>query len=123
MSMFMLYVLFVLVPGIGSFCGGLAFILSIVGATTLMAACAAKSEDQDNLADTLFFISKVMAVALFISAILTNTLPTKNDMLLLVGASAATNIEGIEKLPPNIIKAMNNYLESTVPTTDTTEGK
>lgn len=40
-----------------------------------------------------------------------NMIPTRNELVFITGAYFATNIEGIDKLPPNIIKAVNSALE------------
>lgn len=38
-------------------------------------------------------------------------IPGPKTTMLIVGGYAATNIEGVEKLPPNMVKAANKFLE------------
>lgn len=47
----------------------------------------------------------------FIAAIGTATLPSSKQAWMIVGAYVATNIEGIDKLPKNTVKALNQFLE------------
>lgn len=39
-------------------------------------------------------------------------IPNEKQMMMLTGAYFVSNIEGIDKLPPNIIKAINSALEN-----------
>jgi hypothetical protein len=50
-------------------------------------------------------------------------IPSEKALYKIIGAYAVTNIEGVEKLPPNIVKAANNFLEGLIDKGDEGEGK
>ena len=38
-------------------------------------------------------------------------IPSKKDMMVIVGVDLIANIKGVEEVPPNLVKAINNYLK------------
>lgn len=46
-----------------------------------------------------------------LTGILSAVTPTTPQLWTMVGGYTATNIEGVEKLPPNLVKAVNRFLE------------
>lgn len=114
MSLGLLYFIFVLVPGISSFMEAVFFL----GAFILLgsgALCRAFAEDRNEEAyatafkwfkNTLKTIAFCMVISIFI--------PDNKQMLTLIGGYAVTNNEQIQKLPDNVLKAANAYLEGLV---------
>ncbi len=114
MSLGLLYFIFVIVPGLSSFLTGIFFIgtLILIGSGVL---CGVTAENRDEEAckvagkwfkNTFITLAFCMFISIFI--------PSEKQMLTLVGGYAVTNNEQIQKLPDNVLKAANAYLEGLV---------
>lgn len=71
------------------------------------------------LYNKLIRLVKPVVVTLVLLLVAVSLYPSKDDLKWIIGgalvwngASAASNIEGIEKLPKNTVDAMNHFLES-----------
>lgn len=113
MELWQLWLLFV-VPGIAGFIiviGGLFIIcVIVVGAISF---CYYVLEERGDIKKWFACMKKIVpavvivCVVTFVSALI----PSKKDAMLIVGGYYATNIEDIAKLPPNVIKATNKFIE------------
>lgn len=61
---------------------------------------------------TLFKFTKVMASVAVICLLTSIFIPSKEQAIWIAGGHIATNAEGIEKLPDNVVRAANAFLES-----------
>lgn len=109
MSLFTLYLITTLLPNlheagsaITSIC---AFIIAFSGLTCFMAF------DKEDKATGIKVI-KYALIPFIIGGAFTILTPDSTQIYALVGGSFATNIEGVNKLPANVVKAANDFLES-----------
>jgi len=108
----MLYLIFVIVPGLKlALC--LILIITCVGSLgSFLVLFSFKvvegSEEVPSWASKTF---KVALVTFLITGVLNMFVPSQKQMLLVLGIHSVTNIEGIEKLPKNIVKRLNDILE------------
>lgn len=114
MSLTTLYILFVLFPGVLSL-SLLVSIFSGISTGVLGMGTIASAADGHEEVSTFFFKYFKMSIAIFIiSSVLVAVIPNKSQMLILIGGYAVTNNEQIQKLPDNVLKAANAYLEGLV---------
>ena len=106
MTAFELYLLFILLPNIGSACLG----LSLIGAFVIFIWAMAHYVTRD--------INKPPKKRLLITSVIlfliSTSMPSSKEMAFILAGSYASDIEGIEELPENTIKALNKYLEEAV---------
>lgn len=111
MSLTQLYVLFILLPGLGkALCAIGAISLSIYGiaflATGMIGLCESKWEPIKSLLKY-----KALPIIAVIFVMIGSMLPSQKDMIILTGAYGVTNNKEMIKLPDNVLKALNYYLE------------
>ena len=106
MSAFDLWLLFVAIPAIGE----LAAIFAAIAALGVFICFIAKMESMDWREDISVPIYPLLFAFLASLAICVFT-PNKESMALIVGGSYTTQIDGMGKLPPNIVNALNKALE------------
>lgn len=118
----MLWFLFVVIPGLSNFFCALTFFLFSFMIISLI-ICSIVDDDTYNTErnkinkdkiKSVFLFSKKSAIFGFISLFFACILPSQSDITKISGAYVVTNIEGIEKLPPNLVKVANDYLERMV---------
>lgn len=56
--------------------------------------------------------TKAFVIGLCIVGAVSCFIPDERQLALIIGGHFATNIEGIDKLPVNVVKAANSFLES-----------
>lgn len=112
MSLTELYLLFVVLPGLGSALAVICITGLILYFFALFIAGMigdVKYDDVSKYITPLF--RKWVLIVLILFGLLSAITPSQKDMLLLTGAYAATNSKEMMKLPDNILKAMNTYLD------------
>ena len=104
------------IPSIGNFFGAIGGILvaaclvAIVLSALEMDCTYGQEEKKANLRKTRDKFTKLLIIPVllfFISVFI----PTEKTMMYMIGGYAATNVEGVEKLPKNVINAANRFLE------------
>ena len=132
MSAWELWLYLVLVPNLAMH---MQFLCLVVGLATVFAAISraiaddqsAEIEAHSSLAGSdrgdsqpdycqhrffLFGQRLSTLVAVFIAVLALQTaIPSPRQMYMLIGGYAATNIEGVEQLPANVVRAANAFLE------------
>lgn len=63
------------------------------------------------LAEQKFSISKWLIAGLISCGILVTVIPTEKQIMMIAGSYFVSNIDGIEKVPPNLVKALNKMAE------------
>lgn len=110
MSMFDLWLLTTVIPGLDASVGLCMLLLGLVGGVLLM-FCAFATFDNDDAAPQLQKLSKIAVATWLCLLVLKTLLPNEDQLKWIVGGYFATNIEGVEQLPPNVIRAANKFLE------------
>lgn len=105
MSFFTLYLLTVL-PNLSCFFAMLTSITAIVP-TVLIGIITGATEELKHLRWLGLFIPLSITLGL-----ISNLIPNEKQMYTLVGGYYVTNIEGIDKLPKNIVGAANKFIET-----------
>jgi len=125
MSILELWVFFTLIPGLNAMAFGVAFLGSGLSIASCLLSIGAETDEQrkrsekdyypDALQDRLaryapkaLLVSSCVAVAATLIAVV---LPSESELMRIIGGHVVTNIEGVEKLPPNLIDAANAFLE------------
>lgn len=111
MSMFDLYVLFVLLPAINGFVipATICLISSILIGVIVWIIGVVENEPPAIAFGKLLL--KTVAVPALVIALLSSLAPTGKQVPVIVGGYVATNIEGVEKLPESMVKAVDSYLQ------------
>lgn len=110
MEIWQLYLLTTL-PIFGKGLGVMGFIVTLVGGGFMVASSAAWAKEEEHLQERFTKRGRTMLLAgisLFLAA---GAIPSERGMMTIVGGYFATNIENIEKLPPNLVNAANKFLE------------
>ena len=68
-----------------------------------------------------FKLSRNLIIYSIITAFISSFIPSEKSVYKIIGAYAVTNIEGIEKLPPNLVKAANNFLKGLIENDDSVD--
>lgn len=111
MSLGTLYLIFCVIPSFAYFLQGLQ-LLGFVGLTICGVAYLFIQADMRSIEDVpmkSWVIKSLMVI--FTSSALAIFIPDKNQVYLLTGAYAVSNSAEIARLPDNIAKAANRYLE------------
>lgn len=108
MSMWELYWLTRLHP-VGKFFGLLAFVFFVI-LMILAFYMTCRSADGEDIKDESQVFKKVVICTLFCSfaAILT---PSNKDIAIILGGYWVSNSEEVKKLPVNVVKTVNDFLE------------
>ena len=105
MSIWLLWLIIVAIPGIPMF-----FMSVTITLVFTQIICGVTITD-----DHPFVIVPWVTKSLFCSVSLLFLafafVPTKEEMTYIVGGYFVTNVEDIEKLPPNLVKSANKFLE------------
>ncbi len=117
MELWQLWLLFT-VPAIAIFVSVISVSIVFIGTILLLflgsKLCYDKASKQcDDVPETkalLKFLVPTYSVFCVI-ALLSALVPTKDDAMKIVGGYYITNIENIDNLPPNIVKAVNKFIE------------
>lgn len=104
MSIFTLYLLTTVIPGFSmllELLTGLGIIGTIIGTVIISLINEEFHTRVFKKACWIFIPIAFLAIAF----------PNQKQIYTIIGGAYALNIEGIEKLPPNIVDAANNFLE------------
>lgn len=115
MSFWLLYAIAVLddVGQLAGFLGLLTFVVGFIGIGICRICIATESENSSEYKAAGKFLpvaNKALIlgiIAMFISC----AIPNKDEWKLIIGGYFVTNIEGIDKFPPEIVGAAHNFLE------------
>lgn len=122
MSVWELWLLTVM-PNVGNIIGFVGVLLSIISAVLgvygMLSIYDRSLEVESGL--LLFRKSLIGGVIAIFMILIGAIIPSKQDLYFILGGHYVTNIEGIDKLPPSIIKATNAFLESLDTTKSTRE--
>lgn len=115
MNIWLLWLLIVVIPGINGLLNTINIAIFVIACIVLL--CAGLLIMFDSISNTDDLIKKIKkfkyaAVIWFISCVFVGLLPDKEQITYLVGGYFVTNIEDINKLPPNLIKSANQFLEN-----------
>ncbi|MCK4609487.1 MAG: hypothetical protein KAT71_08390 [Gammaproteobacteria bacterium] len=108
MSVFELYLIFTVIPGIKV----VPVVILICFACLAVAAIPVAIETSEEFFKA--YLSKCLNSAKFLiplAAVIIVAVPSTDQMKYIIGGSYVTNIENIEKLPPNVVDAANKFLE------------
>ena len=103
------------------FGGGLLISIGCVTVMALLVLGLYQSEKLSDEPDAIFYIKKYypLKTVIFI-CVLTIFYPSKDDLKYIIGGAivwntieSAKDIEGIDKLPENLVNAANHFLETT----------
>lgn len=110
MSLLTLWLLFVVLPGLRGLTPGLfacsTILIGIYGGWFIISLVEGSPHKPP------VFLRNLGVFLLILASIISVTTPDKKSIMIIAGAYSVTNVEGIEKLPPNIVRAANDYLES-----------
>ena len=112
MSLFELYVLFVLVPALSSI-GGIitCIILALTGVGLFITLMAAGEGDLAEVAPYWKRGIKYLGIPLVVGMLL-SLAPDEKQVKFLAGGYVVTNVDGIAELPENIVESANAFLKS-----------
>ena len=111
MSIFMLWLLLVVLPGLKDVVIPIA-ILS--GMAILVVSLTVNYDDgsmSEHTARKCWNVVRALVFTVFVCMVLTAILPSRSDVYTIAGAYLVTNVENIEKLPANVVTAANKLLE------------
>ena len=111
MSLWMLYIIIVLVPSISSAATGILIAGFIIGVIAISIGPVVFMEMENEFVATAKTFIKPYIYIMGISAIICVVAPDREDMAYMVGGYFVTNVEQVEKLPDNLVNAANRYLE------------
>lgn len=117
MSLFELWFLFIVLPFIdkvGIFSTIVLGVIAVISTLILITTSVEDPEFRDNFI-TGVKNHKVIFFVLMSVSFMGGVVPDKGQVALIVGGSVVTNVEGINELPENVIKAANNYLKTIEP--------
>jgi len=107
MSLFELYLLFIL-PEVGDLMVAISFFVLAAGVTIISIGLFTDEMGKESARK----IAKLVVAPALLILILGAFIPSKDAMKYIIGGYAVTNLEGIEKLPKNLVNAANAFLES-----------
>jgi len=110
MSIFELWALFVAFPTLEAIS---TFILVMLGITAATIGIIFLISEGDSWDGTKMFFEKFKSIliGLLLFGLVGNFVPNEKQIALIIGGAIATNTEGMEKLPENLVKASNSFLE------------
>ncbi len=116
MSLFQLYLFMVILPNIHSTLGSLSIValiifLAISVVLTISKAGALEDRGCSSVSQGLKNPWRIAAVVMIVVGALSIISPSDRQIYMVAGGYAATNTKDVEKLPENIVKAANNWLE------------
>lgn len=110
MSLLTLWFFFVALPGVSTVLGAVAFVM--VAAAVVMAIIHDDifgNTEEDRRRSKAFFIRWLLCTV--IALVGANILPSSTQVATIASLYVATNAEGVEKLPDNVVQYVNKYLE------------
>ena len=120
MSIFTLWLLFVLLPNLSVVLSITLFVMVVASVGAGVAALFATFEKTSD-APKIRYTAKIVGGITLAIAIIGTAIPSKQDIMIITGGYIVTNTEGVEKLPANLVSAANKYLEEAQSTTTNEE--
>lgn len=113
MNIFLTYLMVTLIPNLGFFAGPVS-VISMFACIILviMYKVATTGEWEEDEIELVRGLRKIALIVYTITTLLWVSMPTKSEMAMIVVSSFAYNIEGVNKLPKNMVDFVNNYIES-----------
>jgi len=113
MSIFELWLVTTLIPNINATAIGVMVLsgLAAVIPAGVLVGCWLDDDGEEFSHARLVRVVRALVITCAVSTTLVCILPAKKQMMLILGGAIVTNIEGIEKLPPNLVRAANAFLE------------
>lgn len=111
MTLFQLYLFLVVLPNACNVATGLAVFFTVASLVSLLIGALLVAERNINESKQAFKWAKISGIIAFIIVLCTVPFPTKDQLEYLAGGYVVTNTKDISKLPDNIVKAANSYLE------------
>jgi hypothetical protein len=112
MTLFTLYLLFVLLPGLHVLFWTVAAIMMVACFIIFCVFVSEHNEHQPGPGKkVLRVLLRYAFPALAVALLGANLLPDERQVYLLAGGYAVANVEGVENLPPAIVKAATKYLD------------
>lgn len=118
MSLFTLYIISVLPSVSGLLVGMAAFacpvlvVVTIVLALIYSSSCSSDKEGHKKRLDKWVGSLKYSITGIILVSLLSCFIPSEKQLYMIAGGYVATNTKDIDKLPVNIIGAVNAYLET-----------
>ena len=106
MSIWILWLLITVIPNLVK----VASVILIGGVASLAFFSVVRLIEKDEFFPTWIYTKLALPVFLVCTFIVV-LVPDKEQIIYIAGGYLATNIEDIEKLPPNIVKSANKFLE------------
>jgi len=107
MSIFELYLIFTVVPALGGFAVFMLIAGGFIGGATFLFY----EEMVKGIGSRVALLISILKYSIPVAVVIVVFLPNEAQMKYIIGGSYVTNIENIEKLPPNMIDAANKFLE------------
>lgn len=111
MSLFTLYLFFILIPSIHSFLLFSLVVSGLSGVSLVLTTIGKYTEPEHPEWGNLHKVCKSVFITSLLLTFITNATPNQKDMFLLTGGWVALNNEEVQKLPTNVLGALNSYLE------------
>jgi len=111
MGLFELYVLF-MISAFGNFFTAVAIVSLIAFGIVTVISFLAWSFDNSTHGERVFKSTRWWLVAPVVMGLVATAIPGKQDMLMIAGLYYASNIQGVNELPANVVKVLNNTLSS-----------
>lgn len=90
---------------------GLAFLTGFAAFGGAFGFAMGKTMDESDVAKVGKTAVRIATPLFVVFMLLTAAVPSTKGAMMMVGGYFATNLEGIEELPPNIVKAANAFLK------------
>lgn len=112
MSLFYLWFLVVLLPRLHSTSSTILYFGCAMVVGVVIIYLIWDSEDTEGASNFINkFRLKLVSIVLCICLVFTVIIPGKQDIAIIISGNFATNIEGLNQLPVNMIKRLNDYLD------------
>lgn len=90
---------------------GFGTFFSVIATVLVLAVfCFSLEEGYENAHEKVKKIAKVVIPIFLVFGLLSGTFPTTKTLMVVIGITAVSSIEGIEKLPPRFVKAFDKLL-------------
>lgn len=113
MSLFTLYLIITVIPSLNILFTISTIVMVIVATITLVVGLQLVDDCDFKNKEGQFVIKAIKrtVTGLIISVLMCIATPSKEQIYTIVGGYAVTNVEGIDKLPKNMVAAANKFLE------------
>ena len=102
-----------ILPNVGAFIGIVCGTILFIGLTSSFVSWVSAYRDAEKkeiLSNIRWVVPRIFIPCLVLLA-LSVFIPSSKQMVYMIGGYAATNVEGVERLPKNVVSAANRFLE------------